>query len=134
MTQELGLLAEAPVPSITFVPHYIPMTRGILSTCYARAKDGALAGGRDAIKDLYREFYKDAPFVHIADSAPATKQVMGTNYCVIHPSINLSTGAIVVAGALDNLGKGAAGSLVQCLNIMQGMPETLGLQQLPLFP
>jgi N-acetyl-gamma-glutamyl-phosphate reductase len=134
MTQELGGLAEAPVPSITFVPHYIPMTRGILSTCYARAKGGSLAGGRDALKDVYREFYKDAPFVHIADAPPSTKHVMGTNYCVIHPSLNLSTGAIVVASALDNLGKGAAGNVVQCFNVMQGLPETMGLQHIALFP
>jgi N-acetyl-gamma-glutamyl-phosphate reductase len=134
MTQELGLLAEAPTPAITFVPHYIPMTRGILSTCYARAKAGALPGGRDEIKDLFREFYKDAPFVHVSDAPPATKHVMGTNYCVIHPSINLSTGAIVVASALDNLGKGAAGGVVQCYNVMQGLPETLGLQHTALFP
>jgi N-acetyl-gamma-glutamyl-phosphate reductase len=134
MTQELGLLAEAPAPSITFVPHYTPMTRGILSTCYARAKPGALGGGRDEIKELFREFYKDAPFVHVSDTAPATKHVMGTNYCVIHPTVNLSTGAIVVASALDNLGKGAAGAVVQSFNVMQGLPETLGLQQTALFP
>jgi len=134
MTQELGGLAEAPAPSITFVPHYIPMTRGILSTCYARAKGSALAGGREAIMELYREFYRDAPFVAITGGAPSTKHVMGTNYCLIHPTINLSTGAVVVASALDNLGKGAAGGAVQCLNVMQGMPETLGLQQMALFP
>jgi N-acetyl-gamma-glutamyl-phosphate reductase len=134
MTQELGLLAEAPVPAITFVPHYIPMTRGILSTCYARAKDGALAGGRDEIKGLYLDFYKDAPFVHVSDTAPSTKHVMGTNYCVIHPTVNLSTGTIVVASALDNLGKGAAGNMVQCFNVMQGLPETMGLQHIALFP
>jgi N-acetyl-gamma-glutamyl-phosphate reductase len=134
MTQELALLAEAPVPAITFVPHYIPMTRGILSTCYARAKSGALAGGRNQIGELYREFYKDAPFVHIADGPPATKHVLGTNYCVIHPTVNLSTGAVVVASALDNLGKGAAGNVVQCLNVMQGLPETMGLQHIALFP
>jgi len=134
MTQELALLAEAPVPSITFVPHYIPMTRGILSTCYARARAGALTGGRDEIFELYREFYKDAPFVRVAQSPPATKHVLGTNYCVIHPTVNLSTGAIIVASALDNLGKGAAGNVVQCFNVMQGLPETLGLQHIALFP
>jgi len=134
MTQELGLLAEAPAPSITFVPHYIPMTRGILSTCYARAKPGALSGGRSEIMELYRDFYRDAPFVHVAPAAPSTKHVMGTNYCVIHPSINLQTGAVVVASALDNLGKGAAGAGVQCFNVMAGLPETAGLQQMALFP
>lgn len=134
MTQELGLLVEAPQPAITFVPHYIPMTRGILSTCYARARAGALAGGRAELMALVRDYYRDAPFVRVSDAAPATKHVMGTNYCVIHPSIDLRTGAVVVASALDNLGKGAAGAAAQCMNVRLGLPETAGLQSLALFP
>ncbi len=133
MTQELGLLAEAPAPEITFVPHYIPMTRGILSTCYADLRAGVTLD-RAAIMRLYRDFYRDAPFVHVSDAPPSTKHVAGTNYCVIHPSINLQTGHVVVASALDNLGKGAAGAMVQCMNIMLGLPETAGLQALGLFP
>jgi len=134
MTQELGLLAEAPQPAVTFVPHYIPMARGILSTCYARTRPGALSGGRAQIMDMYREFYRDAPFVRVSDAAPGTKHVMGTNYCVVHPSVDLRTGAVVVASALDNLGKGAAGAAVQCMNVRLGLPETAGLQSLALFP
>jgi N-acetyl-gamma-glutamyl-phosphate reductase len=133
MTQELGLLAEAPAPAITFVPHYIPMTRGILSTCYASLRDG-VALDRAGIKQLYREFYADAPFVHISDAPPSTKHVAGSNYCVIHPSIDNRTGQIVVASALDNLGKGAAGAMVQCMNVALGFPETMGLRTLGLFP
>ena len=76
MTQELGLLAEAPAPEITFVPHYIPMTRGILSTCYAELRAGVTLD-RDGIKQLYREFYADAPFVHVSDTPPSTKHVAG---------------------------------------------------------
>ncbi len=138
MVQELGGLAEAPQPRIAFVPHYTPMTRGILSTCYARAKPGKLAGdatkARGELMTLFRDFYRDAPFVHVSDTAPSTKHVMGTNYCVVHPSVNLQTGAIVVASALDNLGKGASGAVVQCLNVRFGLPETAGLQSLGLFP
>lgn len=133
MIQELGALAEAPAPSITFVPHYTPMTRGILSTCYGRIRDGVRID-RDGLKQVYRDFYRDAPFVYVSDGAPATKQVAGTNYCVIHPSLDLRTGRVVVASAIDNLGKGAAGNLIQCLNIMLGLPETAGLQSLALFP
>ena len=133
MTQELGLLAEAPQPEITFVPHYIPMTRGILSTCYANLRAGQSLN-RDSIKQVYRDFYRDAPFVHVSDAAPSTKHVAGTNYCVVHPSIDRLTGQIVVASALDNLGKGAAGAMVQCMNVMLGLPETTGLQSLGLFP
>ncbi|MDP9238803.1 MAG: N-acetyl-gamma-glutamyl-phosphate reductase [Chloroflexota bacterium] len=133
MTQELRSLAEAPAPQVTFVPHYIPMTRGILSTCYATLRDGVTID-RERLKEIYRDFYRDAPFVHIADAAPSTKQVAGTNYCAIHPSIDLRTGQVVIASALDNLGKGAAGAAVQCMNIMLGLPETAGLQALALFP
>jgi N-acetyl-gamma-glutamyl-phosphate reductase len=133
MTQELGLLAEAPAPEITFVPHYIPMTRGILSTCYAELRDG-LALDRDGIKRVYRDFYRDAPFVHVSDTPPSTKHVAGTNYCIVHPTIHPETGQIIVASALDNLGKGAAGAMVQCMNIMFGLPETAGLKTLGLFP
>ncbi|TAK62034.1 MAG: N-acetyl-gamma-glutamyl-phosphate reductase [Dehalococcoidia bacterium] len=133
ITQELGALAEAPAPSVTFVPHYIPMTRGILSTCYARARAGVQLD-RAALRDVYRDFYSGAPFVRVADAAPSTKHVMGTNFCLVHPSIDPLTGAIVVASAIDNLGKGAAGAAVQCLNVMLGLPETAGLQSLALFP
>jgi N-acetyl-gamma-glutamyl-phosphate reductase len=133
ITQELGALAEAPAPAVTFVPHYIPMTRGILSTCYARAKSGTSLD-RASLRDVYRDFYDDAPFVRVTDEAPSTKHVMGTNYCLIHPSIDPLTGAIVVASAIDNLGKGAAGAAVQCFNVMRGLPETAGLQSLALFP
>ena len=133
ITQELGALAEAPAPSVTFVPHYIPMTRGILSTCYARARSG-VSLDRAALKEVYRDFYQEAPFVHVSDTPPSTKHVAGTNYCLVHPSIDPLTGAIVVASAIDNLGKGAAGAAVQCLNVMLGLPETAGLQSLALFP
>ncbi len=133
MTQELGGVSTVGCPRITFVPHYIPMTRGILSTCYATARD---TSGIDRVQlmRLYREFYADAPFVHIATAPPSTKHVAGTNYCIVHPSVDLRTGRIVVASALDNLGKGAAGAAVQCMNIMLGLSETSGLQSLALFP
>jgi N-acetyl-gamma-glutamyl-phosphate reductase len=135
MTQELnGVHARTADPvSITFVPHYIPMTRGILSTCYADLLPGASLDRADIV-DLYREFYRDAPFVHVSDSAPSTKAVAGTNFCVVHPTVNLQTGKIVVTSALDNLGKGAAGAMVQCLNVMRGYDEDAGLRTLGQFP
>jgi N-acetyl-gamma-glutamyl-phosphate reductase len=138
MVQELGALAEAPPPAVTFVPHYIPMTRGVLSTCYGRIREGALPSdpqaARTALRGIYRDFYADAPFVHVADSAPWTKHVAGTNYCIVHPSVDLRTRTVVVTSAIDNLGKGAAGNAVQCLNLMLGLPETMGLQALATFP
>jgi N-acetyl-gamma-glutamyl-phosphate reductase len=138
MVQELAALAEQPQPRITFVPHYIPMTRGILSTCYARFKPGALpadaAAARRDVMDLFRGFYRDAPFVHVSETPPSTKHVMGSNYTIVHPTVNSQTGTVVVSSALDNLGKGAAGNGVQCMNLMMGLPETAGLQALGLFP
>jgi N-acetyl-gamma-glutamyl-phosphate reductase len=134
MTQELGGLAEAPAPLITFVPHYIPMTRGILSTCYARVRSGKLTGGRAELVGIYRDFYASAPFVHVTDAPPSTKHVMGTNYTHVHPTVSAQTGTIVITSVLDNLGKGAAGAGVQCLNVMFGLHETAGLEQVGLFP
>jgi|CXWL01.1.fsa_nt_gi N-acetyl-gamma-glutamyl-phosphate reductase len=119
--------------NVTFVPHYIPMTRGILSTCYADLLTG-ISLERAELLAIYRDFYRDAPFVHISDTAPSTKAVAGTNYCVIHPSRNPQTGKVVVTSALDNLGKGAAGAVVQCMNIMRGYDEDAGLRTLGLFP
>ena len=137
MTQELGYAASgdyaSPAPAITFVPHFTPMTRGILSTCYADLLPGKSLD-RASLADLFREFYKDAPFVHVSDIPPSTKAVTGTNFCVIHPSINLQTGKVVVTSALDNLGKGAAGAMVQCMNLMRGYDEDAGLRTLGLFP
>ena len=119
--------------TVTFTPHYIPMTRGILSTCYADALVG-VSIDRGEIMRMYRDFYADAPFVHVSGTPPSTKAVAGTNFCVVHPSVNLQTGKIVVTSALDNLGKGAAGAMVQCMNLMRGYDEDAGLRTLGLFP
>lgn len=131
ITQELGhLYADKPL-SVTFVPHLIPMTRGILTTCYAK-----LAGdkGIEAIRKLYRDFYKDAPFVRVADSPPHTKQTLGSNLCLVYPTVDQRTGKLVVISAIDNLVKGAAGQAIQNMNLMLGFPETTGLEALAIYP
>ena len=115
------------------VPHYTPMTRGVLSTCYARAKAGSSVTTQE-VRMIFHDFYGAAPFVRVSDAPPSTKHVMGTNYCLVYPMVKPETGTIVVASALDNLGKGAAGAMVQCFNVMNGLPETMGLQQMALFP
>jgi N-acetyl-gamma-glutamyl-phosphate reductase len=134
MTQELGGLAEAPSPQITFVPHYIPMPRGILSTCYARLRPGQLVGGSVELRAIYNDFYASAPFVRVVDAPPSTKHVLGTNWTLIHTTVSPQTGTLIITSAIDNLGKGAAGGGVQCLNVMFGMPETAGLEQVGLYP
>jgi N-acetyl-gamma-glutamyl-phosphate reductase len=131
ITQELNWVSPGQPLSVTFVPHLVPMTRGILTTAYA-----TLAGkkGIEAIRKLYRDFYKDAPFVRVADSPPHTKQTLGSNTCLVYPTLDPRTGKLVVISAIDNLVKGAAGQAVQNMNIMLGLPETTGLEALAIYP
>jgi N-acetyl-gamma-glutamyl-phosphate reductase len=133
ITQELGALWEGPSPRVTFLPHLIPMTRGILVTCYAPArKDASLT--TDRLRALYADFYAASPFVRVADKPPATKQVLGSNDCLLYPTFDERTERVVVVSVIDNLMKGGAGQGVQCLNLMLGLPESAGLQGLALYP
>lgn len=121
---------------VTFTPHLIPMTRGILSTCYAPLAPHGW-GGDDAeakVRALYREFYVGEPFVRVTDTPPATKQVHGSNSCLIYPTVDRRTERLVVVSVIDNLVKGAAGQAVQNMNLMLGLPETMGLDAPALYP
>ncbi len=129
--QELSAVSSVGPVTCTFVPHLVPMTRGILSTCYARLKAGVTQARVD---DLYRSFYKDEPFVSVVSAPPATKHTWGSNDCHIHPVVNQKAGLLVVVSALDNLVKGAAGAGVQNMNVMLGLAETAGLEGLPVYP
>jgi N-acetyl-gamma-glutamyl-phosphate reductase len=105
------------------------MTRGILSTIYAKLKKKA------SLSELYKEFYKNEPFVRVREGIlPNTKYVAGTNFCDIAVQINECTGKVIVLSAIDNLIKGAAGQAVQNMNIMYGLEETSGLNQIALYP
>ena len=135
--QELKALNPSFAPSITFVPHLVPMTRGILNTCYARLRDDKLLRDANAEKNLsqiYREFYKCAPFVQITTEPPHTKHVWGTNFCLICPIVDSKTDKIIVISCLDNLVKGGAGQAVQNMNLMFNLPETTGLEALAIYP
>jgi N-acetyl-gamma-glutamyl-phosphate reductase len=131
ITQELSLLNPGQTLAVTFVPHLIPMTRGILTTAYAKL---AKKMGVEEIGKLYQDFYQDEPFVRVADSPPHTKQTWGSNLCLVYPSLDPRTGRLVVISAIDNLVKGAAGQAVQNMNLMLGLPETMGLEALPVYP
>ena len=120
-------------PIVTFTPHLIPMTRGILSTCYATLVAGTVRSGEEAL-DLYREFYKGEPFVRVVDSPPATKQVSGSNMCLVYPTVDPRTERLVVVSVIDNLVKGAAGQAIQNMNAMLGLPETAGLETPAVYP
>jgi N-acetyl-gamma-glutamyl-phosphate reductase len=134
--QELEILCGHAL-AVTFVPHLIPMTRGILSTCYATPIAGKLATGENGVKELkeiYRDFYKGAPFVRVTDAPPQTKQTWGSNMCLIYPTIDIRTGRLIVVSCLDNLVKGAAGQAIQNMNLMMGLSESMGLKGLPIYP
>ena len=135
MEQELGLLApdgaKAGVSGIDFLPHLIPMTRGILSACHVRPTRPV---GAAELADLYAAAYADEPFVHVVDAPPTTGHVLGSNHVRVHVSHDARTGRILAIGVIDNMVKGAAGQGIQSFNIVHGLPETAGLEQLPLAP
>jgi N-acetyl-gamma-glutamyl-phosphate reductase len=135
--QELEILNSELSPSVTFVPHLVPMTRGILSTCYARLKDEKLlkdAKAKEKLSQIYHEFYKQAPFVQITTKPPHTKHAWGNNFCLIYPTIDSKTDRLIVISCLDNLVKGGAGQAVQNMNLMFNLPETTGLEALAIYP
>jgi N-acetyl-gamma-glutamyl-phosphate reductase len=116
---------------VDFLPHLIPMTRGILAACHVRPTRPVDQAELDI---LYAEAYDGEPFVTVVDAPPATKHVTGSNHARVHVSADARTGRVLVIGVLDNLVKGAAGQAVQAFNIVHGLPETAGLEQLPLAP
>jgi N-acetyl-gamma-glutamyl-phosphate reductase len=116
---------------VDFLPHLMPMVRGILSTNHVRPTRPISA---EELAALYREAYEDEPFVHVVGSAPATKHTTGSNHVLVFAYLDERTGRILVIGAEDNLVKGAAGQAIQAFNIVHGLPETAGLEQLPLAP
>lgn len=126
--QGLARIAGAPV-SLTFVPHLVPMNRGIHSTLYARLT-------RDVdVQTLYELRYRDEPFVDVLPpgSHPETRSVRGANACRLAVHV-LPGRRIVVLAVIDNLVKGAAGQAVQCFNLMTGQPEAAGLDDAGLWP
>ena len=124
--QELGV-------TVTFTPHLVPMTRGILSTAYVRLREPQTS---ERLRDLYRECYKGEPFVRVLEpgQSPNPRHTRGSNFCDVSPFFDPRTGTAILMAALDNLVKGAAGQAIQAMNLMQGWPETLGLQESGLYP
>ncbi|MBN9390781.1 MAG: N-acetyl-gamma-glutamyl-phosphate reductase [Chloroflexi bacterium] len=139
IAQTLTDVYGSPV-DVIFTPHLVPLSRGMLATSYARLTDDFVATYKtqaeatQAVRQYYRDFYANDPFVVIVDESPYTKQVAGSNYIYICPTINLSSRRLVVVSALDNLTKGAGGEGVQNMNLLMGLPETTGLDMLGLYP
>ena len=120
--------------TVQFTPHLIPMVRGILSTVYATLRDPGLV--REDLITIYNAFYRSSPFVKILPSGiyPQTKWACGTNLAYIGIQVDSRTGRVIVLSAIDNLIKGQAGQAVQCMNLMMGLNEDLGLPKLSFYP
>jgi len=128
--QELSLIAEERL-NLTFTPHLIPMNRGIIATCYSKS---IVNIDQNSLLDLYKEFYKKNYFVKVVDKAPETRHVRGSNFCHVYARLDERTGNIVAVSVIDNLIKGAAGQAVQCMNLMFGLDESLGLNLAAMIP
>jgi len=129
---EVSQLAKRKV-TVTFVPHLIPMDRGILTTLYVSFTQEVKT---EEVLNTFNEYYQEEPFIRIYPKGkiPNTKDVRGSNFCDLGIVVNESDGRGVIVTAIDNLVKGASGEAVQNMNIMLGYPETMGLDVIPLFP
>jgi len=121
----LGRAAHQAV-TVSFVPHLVPLTRGIYTSITGRLE----ADITDAdVADLFLSFYRSSPFVRYRRHIPQIRDVVYTNYCDITCMVDRRTGSVIVLSVLDNLVKGAAGQAIQNMNLMFGLPEHLGLLQ-----
>ncbi|MBE9028785.1 N-acetyl-gamma-glutamyl-phosphate reductase [filamentous cyanobacterium LEGE 11480] len=119
---------------IQFTPHLVPMVRGILATVYGTMRDPGLV--REDLFTIYNAFYRNAPWVRLLPSGtyPQTKWAYGTNACYISVEVDQRTDRVIVMSVIDNLMKGQASQAIQCLNIMMGWDDMLGLPQLSIYP
>ena len=142
IVQELTAAANAgnhPVERpqrINFTPHLIPMTRGILATCYADLRPYVTSPlpTTAEVRAIYQEYYANEPFIHVVDQPPHTKWAYGSNDCFIYPMVDTRTGRLLVISCLDNLVKGAAGQAIQNANRLYGFVETSGLAGMATYP
>lgn len=130
--QELAIAAGRSL-TVTFIPHLMPMNRGILSTIYVRLSKGHSV---EAAHEILTKAYAEEPFVRVLPqgSSPATRHVRGSNMTLISITADRRPGCAIITCALDNLVKGASGQAIQNMNLVMGFAETTGLEQLPMFP
>jgi N-acetyl-gamma-glutamyl-phosphate reductase len=129
MRVAVSRMAGGKPASLVFSPHLVPMTRGILATCYTRGRittDQALRAAR--------EFFAEAAFVRVSDNPPHSKWAQGTNLAFVSYAADPELETVIALGAVDNLGKGAAGQAVQNMNLMLGFAEQTGLELVPMQP
>ena len=130
--EQLGYASGESV-TLNFTPHLVPMNRGILATAYANLKEGVT---EEMVRAAYDKYYANEKFVRVLDKnvCPQTKWVEGSNFVDVNFVIDKRTNRVIMMGAIDNLVKGAAGQAVQNMNLMFGLPETMGLELVPMFP
>lgn len=124
---------DAEIPAVQFSTALIPVTRGILMTTYCKAKAGVTGS---EVREAFEAEYGNKPFIRLQEGQdfPCIKQVVGSNYCDIGMAYNEATQTITVISVIDNLVKGAAGQAIQNLNILMNLPETTGLELVPVYP
>ena len=132
IVQGTAELAECE-PNITFTPHLVPLTRGMLLTIYLRPAQGVDA---EALRAGLQRYYAEERFVHVLPAGrwPHTKWTAGTNLCFLAVGMDKHSGRAIILSTLDNLGKGMAGQMVQCLNLMLGIEESTGLATPAAYP
>ena len=134
MELALGRVSGGGAASVLFTPHLVPMTRGILATCYARPTADGAGLGTEGLLAHYRDFYAGEPFVAVLDTPPATKATAGSNAVHVTVRFDARTNTVLAISAEDNLVKGASGQALQNANLVLGLPETLGLPTVGLVP
>ena len=131
--QAISQMAGGKAATISFTPHLVPMKRGLLATCYGRPKAGVTAA---RLYEAAMSMFAKEPFVRVLAAekgrGPHTSAASGSNYAFVSYAVNPRTGHVIALGAVDNLGKGAAGQAMQNANLMTGQPETAGLTGMPL--
>ena len=133
MGRELKTHADFDSMTVSFNPHLVPITRGILATCYTRP-EGSENLNDMYLLELYQDFYKDDPLITVQETLPETKAACGSDRTLVSVRFDKRSGQVISFAAIDNLGKGAAGQAVQNFNILHGFEETLGLQLEGLWP
>jgi N-acetyl-gamma-glutamyl-phosphate reductase len=119
-------------PGVLFTPHLLPMTRGILATCYALPTDPKRPA--EAYRQALDTAYAGRPFITVVESPPDTSHVRGSNRAHVFATYDPRSQRVLAMAAIDNLIKGAAGQAIQCMNLALGLPETAGLEATGLFP
>lgn len=132
--QGLSEAANGQQVTVSFTPHLMPMSRGILETIYVRMNEGVTAAD---LHDCLANFYEEEAFVHVLPKGsppPQTRHLRGSNNCVIQVVEDRVPGQAIIISAIDNVVKGASGQAIQNMNLMLDFPETLGLDGPPMFP